>query len=72
MKFIHFIPVKMIYTGPQLVEHYLSRIVCPHDKLKNIMFDRGTHSTSKILERLHESMDIKLNFSLVYHPKIDG
>ena len=27
-KVAHFIPVKTIYTGPKLVELYMSRIVC--------------------------------------------
>jgi hypothetical protein len=35
------------------------------------MSDRGTQFTSKFWERLHESMDTKLNFSLAYHPQTD-
>jgi hypothetical protein len=29
-KVAHFIPIKMVYTGPQLAELYSSRIVCLH------------------------------------------
>jgi hypothetical protein len=71
-KVAHFIPVKTKYTGPQLVELYISRIVCLHGVPKKIMSDRKTQSTSKFWERLHESMDTKLNFSSVYHPQTDG
>jgi transposase InsO family protein len=34
--------------------------------------DRGTQFTSRFREKLHESMDTKLNFSSAYHPQIDG
>jgi hypothetical protein len=34
--------------------------------------DRGSQLTSKFWEKFHESMDTKLNFSLVYHPQTDG
>jgi hypothetical protein len=35
------------------------------------MSDRGSQFTSKLWEKLHESMDTKLNFSSAYHPQID-
>jgi hypothetical protein len=34
--------------------------------------DRGSQFTSKFWEKLHESMDTKLNFSSAYHPQTDG
>jgi hypothetical protein len=43
-----------------------------HGVLKKIVSDRGTEFTSKFWEKLHESMDMKLNFSLAYHPQTDG
>jgi hypothetical protein len=39
---------------------------------KKIMSDRGSQFTSKFWEKLHESMDTKLNFSSTYHPQTDG
>jgi hypothetical protein len=36
------------------------------------MFDRGSQFTSKFWEKLLESMDTKLNFSLAYHSQSDG
>jgi hypothetical protein len=56
----HFIPVKSTYSGLQLVELYMSRIVCLHGVPKKIVSDRGTQFTSKFWERLHETMDTQL------------
>jgi hypothetical protein len=41
-KVAHFIPVKTTYSGPQLTELYMSRIVCLHGVSKKIVSDRGT------------------------------
>jgi hypothetical protein len=41
-KVAHFIPVKITYSGPQLVELYMSMIVCLHRVTKKIVPDRGT------------------------------
>jgi hypothetical protein len=46
-KVAHFILVKTTYSGPQLVELYMSRIVCLHRVPKKIVSDRGTQFTSK-------------------------
>jgi hypothetical protein len=35
----HFIPIKTTYSGPQLVELYMSRIVCLHEVPKKIASD---------------------------------
>jgi hypothetical protein len=45
-KVAHFIPIKITYSGPQLAEMYMSRIVCLHGVSKKIVFDRGTQFTS--------------------------
>jgi hypothetical protein len=67
----HFIPVKMTYCGAKLTELYMSWIVCLHGLPKNIISDKGSQFTSKFWEKLHETMDTKLNFSSAYHPWID-
>jgi hypothetical protein len=59
----HFIPVKTTYSGAKLAEHYMLRIVCLHGVPKKIVSDRDSQFTSKFWEKLHESMDTKLNFS---------
>jgi hypothetical protein len=71
-KVAHFIPVKTTYSGMQLVELYMSRIVCLHGVPKKIVSDTGTQFTSKFWERLHETMDTQLRFSFAYHPQTDG
>jgi hypothetical protein len=67
-----FIPVKTTCMGSKLAELYIARIVCLHRVPKKIVSDRGTQFTSKFWEKLHESMDTKLNFSSAYHPQTDG
>jgi hypothetical protein len=71
-KVAHFIPVKTTYKGVQLAELYIARIVCLHRVPKKIVSDRGTEFTSRFWEKLHESVDTRLNFSLVYHPQTNG
>jgi transposase InsO family protein len=71
-KVAHFIPVKTTYSGANLAELYMSRIVCLHAVPKKSVSERGSQFTSKSWEKLHESMDTKLNFSLAYHPQTDG
>jgi hypothetical protein len=44
-KVAHFIPIKTTYYGPQLVELYMSRIVCLHRVPKKVVSDRGTQFT---------------------------
>jgi transposase InsO family protein len=71
-KVAHFILVKTTYSGAKFVELYMSRIVCLHGVPKKIVSDRGSQFTSKFWEKLHESMDTKLNFSSAYHLQTDG
>jgi transposase InsO family protein len=71
-KVAHFIPLKTTYSGAKLAKLYMSRIMCLHGVPKKVMSDRGSQFTSKFSEKLHESMDTRLNFSSAYHPQIDG
>jgi transposase InsO family protein len=71
-KVAHFIPVKTTYSGTQLAELYMSRIVCLHGVPKKIVSDRGTQFTSRFSERLQEALDTQLHFSSAYHPQTDG
>jgi hypothetical protein len=38
----HFIPIKTTYSGPELAELYMSRIVYLHGVPKKTVSDRGT------------------------------
>jgi hypothetical protein len=66
-KVAHFILVKITYSGAKLAQLYMSRIMCLHGVPKKILSDKGSQFTSKFWEKLQESMDTKLNFSLAYH-----
>jgi hypothetical protein len=70
-KVAHFIPVKTTNYGAKHVELYMSRIVYLHGVPKKIVSNRGFQFTAKFWEKLHESMDTKLNFSSAYHPQTD-
>jgi hypothetical protein len=67
-----FIAVKTTYSGAKLVELYMSRIMCLHGVPKKIVSHRGSQFASKFWEKVHESMDTKLNFSSAYHLQTDG
>jgi hypothetical protein len=66
-KVAHFIPVKTTYSGSQLAELDMSRIVYLHGVPRKIVSDRGTRFPSRFWERLHEILDTKLRFSSAYH-----
>jgi transposase InsO family protein len=72
LKVAHFIPVKTTYKGAKLAELYIARIVCLHGLPKKIVSDRGTQFMSRFWEKLHETMDTRLNFSSAYHPQTNG
>jgi hypothetical protein len=59
-KAAHFLHVKTTYSGLQLAELYMSRIVCLHGVPKKIVSDRWTQFTSMFWERLHETLDTQL------------
>lgn len=71
-KVAHFLPVKTTYSGNQLAELYISRIVCLHGVPKIIVSDQGTQFTSYFWNCLHEAMGTQLSFSTAYHPQTDG
>jgi hypothetical protein len=68
----HFILIKTTYSGPQLAELYMSRIVCLHGVPKKIVSDCGTQFTLRFWERLHETLFTQLRLSSTYHPRTDG
>jgi hypothetical protein len=71
-KVAHLILVKSTYKGANLVELYIARIMCLHGVPKKIESNRGAQFMSRFRQKLHEAMDTRLNFSLVYHPQTDG
>jgi hypothetical protein len=52
-KVAHFIHVKTTYSGLQLAELYMLRIVCLHGVTRKIVSDRGTQFTLTFWHGLH-------------------
>jgi hypothetical protein len=48
----------------------MARIVSLHGVLKKIDSDRGSQFTSRFWKSFHENVDMKLNFSSAYHPRL--
>jgi hypothetical protein len=71
-KVAHFIPVKTTYSGPQLAELYISRIVYLRGVPKKIVSDRRMQFNLTFWGSLHETLDTQLHFSSAYHPQTDG
>ena len=71
-KVAHFIPVKTTYTSAKLAKIHTTRIVCLHGVPKSIVSDRGTQFTSKFWNQLHETLGMRLEFSIAFHPQTDG
>jgi transposase InsO family protein len=71
-KTARFIPVKTTYTGAQLVELYMTRIVCLHGVPKRIISDRGTQFTSHFWQKLHYELGSYLDFSIAFHLQTGG
>src|SRR3954466_11724617 len=71
-KVAQFIPVRTTYQGDQLEDLYMSRIVCLHGFLKEIVSDRGTQFTSRFRKKVQEALGTKLTFSTAYYPQTGG
>jgi hypothetical protein len=71
-KVAHFIQVKTTCSGAKHAELYMSKVGCLLGVPKMIVSDRGSQIAFKFWEKLHESMEMKLNFSSAYDPQTDG
>ena len=60
------------YSGYQLADLYISRIVSLHGVPKKIVYDRGAQFTSRFWKKFHEAMGIHLAFSTAFHPQTGG
>ncbi|KAA3488063.1 Transposon Ty3-I Gag-Pol polyprotein [Gossypium australe] len=70
-KSVHFFPVHTNYPLENLVEFYVSEIVCLHGILTSIVSDRDSRFTSRFWKQLQELLGTKLQFSNSFlpHPK---
>jgi hypothetical protein len=72
VKIAHFIPIKMTYIEPQLVELYSSSLVCFHGVPMRIVSDSETQLILTFWEWLHETFNTHLNFSSAYYTQTNG
>lgn len=63
----HFLPVRTDYMLEKYVEFYINEVVRPHGFLILIILDKDPRFTSRFLEKLHEVLGTRLNFSTSFH-----
>ncbi|KAA3480914.1 integrase [Gossypium australe] len=71
-KFDHFLLVRTNYPLQKLAKLHVSEIVRLHGVSVSIISDRDLRFTSQLWKKLHEALGIRLDFSIAYHPQIDG
>jgi hypothetical protein len=71
-KAAHFILVKLIHKEANIVDVYMREIARLHGIPKTIVFDRDPKFTSNFWKGLFNGVGTNLNFSIAYHPKLDG
>jgi hypothetical protein len=71
-KFSHFILVKLTHKVANIVEIYMKEISSLHGVPKEIVSYRDSKFTSNFWKGLFEGFGTNLNFSISYHPELDG
>ena len=71
-KLAHFLPVRTDYSLDKLAELYINKIVRLHGIPVSNISDRDLRFTSRFWRKLQEALGIRLNFSTVFHPQMDG
>jgi hypothetical protein len=71
-KVAHFIPIKSTYKVVNIAEIFMREIFRLHGMPTTIISDRDPKFTSNFWKGLFEGLGTKLNFSITYHPQIDG
>ena len=71
-KSAHFIPVRIDYSLDRLAELYVDEIVRLHGVPLSIVSDRDPRFTLRFWKELRLALGNRLNFSITFHPQIDG
>ncbi|KAA3483481.1 DNA/RNA polymerases superfamily protein [Gossypium australe] len=71
-KSAHFIPVRVDYSLQKLAKLYIAEVVRLHGVPVSIISDRDPRFTSRFWKALHQALGTKLDFSIAFHPQIDG
>ncbi len=62
----------MDYSLDRLAKLYIDEIVRLHGVPVSIVSDRDPRFTSRFLDSLQNALGTRLNFSVAFHPQIDG
>ncbi|MCO5593953.1 hypothetical protein L7F22_047972 [Adiantum nelumboides] len=68
----HFMPVKKTIKTHQMATLFISQVFKYHGLPTSIVSDRDPRMTSNFWKGLFENLGTRLNFSLAYHPQMDG
>jgi hypothetical protein len=71
-KAAHFIPIKVTHKAANIVDVYMREIARLHGIPKTIVSDKDPKFTSKFWKGLFNGFGTNLNFSIAYHPELDG
>jgi IS30 family transposase len=67
-----FIPTHNAITSAQLAELFIVHVFSKHGVLSHVTSDQGSEFMSHFLCSLRKALNMKLHFSLRYHPEGDG
>lgn len=71
-KYAHFLPLKHPYSAQSVAKAYMDNIVKLHGVPLSITSDRDKVFTSIFWRELMKAVGTKLNYSIAYHPQMDG
>jgi hypothetical protein len=71
-KSAHFIPVKSTFKAINIAKIFMKEIFRMHGIPKMVISDRDVKFTSSFWKELFGGLNTNLNFSMSYHPQMDG
>lgn len=71
-KSAHFLPVRVNYSLDRLAKLYINEIMKLHGILVGIISNCDLRFTLRFWNSLQQALETKLNFSMAFHPHLDG
>jgi hypothetical protein len=71
-KYAHFLPLKHLFTAPQVAQTFLDNVVKLHSLPSSIVSYRDNTFTSSFWKIMLNNLHTQLNLSTTYHPQSDG
>ena len=72
LKEAHFIPLKLTYKAVNIADIFLNEILRLHGIPEVTISDRDVKFIGNFWRSLFSILEMRLNFSISYHPQIDG